>query len=765
MRVKPKILHYAAYRNMLLSFILLTGVIVALICVTMFILFSRSSSKDVGEISESMLAQTSYAANILDEQVHEIGNHLINNQTIISSMFKNEVNYIEEYHTVNLLKDIETTYPFLGFIGIYNGYTNRYINTKGISASNESALLKELNDSAEKMYSTLFPRKIVNPADGQEKNMLTFVLRPGYTSYLPKKSAIVINVDADYLKQLIGGLKNKNSNYLITMDKNGVVLSHSKENHFLEPYSGQTYINKILHTNDSRGSFIDHIDGQKTQVSFVKSEQLNWYFVSVSPFQDLFFNMNHLKAFTLTIAFIIFGIGIFLSIWLTNQMYNPIQRLFNKIMGSSKDLETVTERINEFHIMDQSFSNISQKIVEMESAVEVARRSSLFRYLNGSQSDLTNRYHEPLQGPYFRIIVMSIDSMKPFKQKNSDHMQSLIRFAICNIAQEWMVSDNHSTETEVIIINDQEIGILIQMKTFEDSPDLVACLAEIQRYVKEYFKLSITISIGAIVDDAELIRDSYYNAREAVHQRFFQGQGNIFDYENGVFAPTDSEIDYPYNIEKKLIESIQMNHVVMITRLIGQFIDHLQRYNYHQALFFLNQLLMSLNNHFNLTAAYAFEQRESYMEMAFHLSSYETLEEIADDLTIICHSICEQVEAKSKKRNVEGINKVKEYIDKNFWKPDISVDSLADYVNLTPGYLGKLFKTHFNQSVNDYLKNVRLEKSKQLLLETSDSANVISEKVGIYNTTYFYTLFKKKYGLSPAQYRNEMLLQRQELES
>jgi len=768
LKMRLKLFQYQAYRSMLLSFIFLTSVIVALICVTLFALFAHSSSRDVGKISESMLAQTSYAANIIEEQVYEIGNHLLSNRTMVTSIYLQEVNYIEEFNAVSALKNIEATYPFIEFIGLYNGYTQRYINSKGITAEYEQELLQQLNDRNKKVYGMLIPRTLKSSGLGGEKRLLTFVLQPGFNSYLPKKGAIVINVNADYMQQLIGGLQNKSSQYLIAMSEEGVVLSHSKGEHFLEDFRQESYIQRILHENAGSGSFSAAVDGQKSLVSYVKSEQLHWVFVSVSPVRDLFFNLNNIKMFTLTVAFVIFSIGIFMSIWLTNQMYNPIQRLYQKITGAAAGSRSgvaasaaaaASKRINEFYMIDETYSSISRKVSEMEPAVAVARKSSLFKYLTGGQSDLTNRFSEPLTGPYFNVIVLSIDGLQQFKHAHSEHMQSLIRFGICNIAEEWLAGDEACNECEIVIINEQEIGILLQLKHAGEPTDMPLRLLEIQRTVQSYFKLSLTVGIGSTQHEPDQIREGYHEAREMTYKRFFEGPGQIFMYELAA-GPSTPEVEYPESLEKKLIEAIQMNQVQVASRMIEQFTSSLQGAGYHHVLYMLQQLLTSLNKQFNLTGSAASEQRELFARMTFHAVSYETLEVFSADLDALCRSICEQMEAKAKNRNAEVLGALKAYIDQNYWKPDISVDFLADYVGLTPGYLGKLFKSQYQQSVNDYLKDVRLELSKQLLLESTEPVQVISEKVGIYNTTYFYTLFKKKYGMSPVQYRNEAMLQR-----
>ena len=56
-------------------------------------------------------------------------------------------------------------------------------------------------------------------------------------------------------------------------------------------------------------------------------------------------------------------------------------------------------------------------------------------------------------------------------------------------------------------------------------------------------------------------------------------------------------------------------------------------------------------------------------------------------------------------------------------------------------------------SFNDYLNNVRTGKAAELLSTTKLPISRISEEVGILNTNYFYSVFKKRYGTTPATYR------------
>ncbi len=83
----------------------------------------------------------------------------------------------------------------------------------------------------------------------------------------------------------------------------------------------------------------------------------------------------------------------------------------------------------------------------------------------------------------------------------------------------------------------------------------------------------------------------------------------------------------------------------------------------------------------------------------------------------------------------------------------ISLSDMGEKVNLSPNYLHRIFVSHFGITPNQYLQMIRFEKSCQLLTETSNSINLISEQCGFNNPSYFAKQFKEIYGLTPTDYR------------
>ena len=102
-----------------------------------------------------------------------------------------------------------------------------------------------------------------------------------------------------------------------------------------------------------------------------------------------------------------------------------------------------------------------------------------------------------------------------------------------------------------------------------------------------------------------------------------------------------------------------------------------------------------------------------------------------------------------------AVDAAAEYVRKNFEK-NITLTEAARLYFINEKYLGQLFRKQMGQSFTAYLNNVRLEKAKDMLLNTNDSVIDISDVCGYQNVTYFNRVFKRNTGKTPTQYRNEM---------
>lgn len=99
---------------------------------------------------------------------------------------------------------------------------------------------------------------------------------------------------------------------------------------------------------------------------------------------------------------------------------------------------------------------------------------------------------------------------------------------------------------------------------------------------------------------------------------------------------------------------------------------------------------------------------------------------------------------------------IDDIIEANIAEPDLSLTFLATQLSLSVSYLSSLFKKIYGIPFQDFILNERLEKAKVLILSSSLKNYEIAEKVGISDPNYFSTLFKKKFGVSPNQYKQRV---------
>ncbi len=99
------------------------------------------------------------------------------------------------------------------------------------------------------------------------------------------------------------------------------------------------------------------------------------------------------------------------------------------------------------------------------------------------------------------------------------------------------------------------------------------------------------------------------------------------------------------------------------------------------------------------------------------------------------------------------VQKAADYIKLNY-SEKISIKEIADQLYLSPNYLSELFKKHTGKTISEYLTEYRLEKACQLLDHAEYRVGDVSGMVGIHDGRYFGNMFKKKYGMTPTEYRN-----------
>jgi AraC family transcriptional regulator of adaptative response / methylphosphotriester-DNA alkyltransferase methyltransferase len=100
----------------------------------------------------------------------------------------------------------------------------------------------------------------------------------------------------------------------------------------------------------------------------------------------------------------------------------------------------------------------------------------------------------------------------------------------------------------------------------------------------------------------------------------------------------------------------------------------------------------------------------------------------------------------------EWVAVMTEYIDHNYMAP-LTLETLAEVCHGSPYHLHRTFKKVTGITPVDYIQQKRIAKASEYLLTTEQAVAEIALRVGLPNTSYFITLYKKKTGYTPTQFR------------
>ncbi|HMQ34112.1 MAG TPA: response regulator [Chloroflexaceae bacterium] len=94
-----------------------------------------------------------------------------------------------------------------------------------------------------------------------------------------------------------------------------------------------------------------------------------------------------------------------------------------------------------------------------------------------------------------------------------------------------------------------------------------------------------------------------------------------------------------------------------------------------------------------------------------------------------------------------------DYIRQHHQSPEISLNAVAEAVNLSPSHLAHLLRERAGMSYKQQLTALRMDAARRLLRTTNLTVNAVGEAVGYQNATNFYRLFQRETGMTPAEYR------------
>lgn len=766
-----KINFKSTFIRLLSSYIILTSIILFISTITLYNGYKRQIIKNSTNSSERILNQANYYIDYTLNWAKLFTYQLYLSQDVSALMYsqQDKPNAIGENSGVTSLSFLP---PSIQSVYIYNNNNGKIYSSisSPVEINNfyDHEILNYLKNSSETFTTKLVPRKIDTVLKNNlkyNKNVLTIAL---CNSKNPKNSlpdgAIVVNLDSAEIQKYFRTISEDGSD-LFAIDENGNVVMHSNSNMFLKNISENSYIQNIFKSKDSKGSFLSTIDGTPCVVTYSSSSRLGLKFISITPYKTLLESINGMTRLLVIMFIMLFIIGIIFSYIVSKKIYSPIDKIVKQVKSKSPiaiDSEDALES-NELDLLSLAIDNMlnertTLKNLTNEDASFIRKRLLEALLLNDvvTIKDIKTKLDEldiKISDEGNLVIAFKIDKIKDFYSRYDHDDRNLIRFGICNICHEIASKYFYN---ECIFINNTHMALILNISDENSTEHLgliFKFIKEIQELVSLYYKISLSAGIGCYVHDINQLSISYKVSINCLNYTLKFGTNSILYYKE-INSHINNDYHYDEAMETLLFNSIKLGNINNIENQLDKILDTISTYSYSNMLLSISHLALHSKK---LVDSLHFVNNEpsnmSLKSFLNNLDKLETLDEVKSWFMSFYTNFVNQLNERKSNKSDTIVSTTLKYIEENYSNPCLSAESIADYVDISPNYLRTIFKNAVNKSLSNYISEFRFNKAKVLLETTDLTVSDISTTVGFSNSNYFYTAFKKNYGISPNQYR------------
>jgi len=767
-RSRSLFIHFLIY--ICLAFVLT----VISLSIALSVTYERKSLELIRGHSRRILAQVSYSADYLDESARIMATSLISNNSVIQLMHNSSLSIWEITKTVEAVNAQVGSASFVHSVYIYNRETDSFYTTLGRGIlgreeffDREIAEMVSAGTRVEKLHP--LPRRVSARADPEYTgltNIYTYVL---YERWRPDGSfpaALFVNVLADYLMDTIRSLHSaENESRIYIVDEEGRIVGHPEKDAFLSSIHSTESLDSVLLGDESHGSYVCRPDGAKSLVTFVPSERTGWRFVQVSPYQSTIRPVLTQRLLILLIGgtFLLAGLG--LSFVLSRRLTLPIRTLVRRVgrlMDSSKGMShTNNELLYLANAFSETVDNVNLLKRFKQNNIRILKQELLRSILNGQKTvraeilEKVAEYELAIRADgFYQVVVFRVDrgaGRGTIKENGSAPVFSfVIGRMLGNLAGIHMACESVEMEPGLfaLVLNTSDEAEEEQLPG-----GITTLVSDAQSSLWSSLGVSVSSAVSGIGEDICELAELYEEASRLLEYRL------LFGYRCLITAAcleylAEKPYRFPIEHETVLMEALRNGDLEAARSSYSSIIETIRSFPYETLRLSLNRLSSSL---FDLLGTIEYNSRLSFpvrfSSFMQEIGSCDTLEQINGCFSTVLDTVVTTQKEFSSHKSDQNIQMIKEIIHSRYQDPNLCSGIIAGTMKMSPVYLGRLFRRHCGISLYEYLVEVRLEKSRELLGNTRKTVKDIAREVGIESPRYFFTKFRKRFGFTPTQFR------------
>ncbi len=310
-----------------------------------------------------------------------------------------------------------------------------------------------------------------------------------------------------------------------------------------------------------------------------------------------------------------------------------------------------------------------------------------------------------------------------------------------------------------------EVGIDRYLAVLLPQPEeqVLPALEEAVSVVEDLLELTISCGVSECFSALERMRFYYYQAAKACSHTCYVGVNSVISYQNLAESLSRVPPKPDYSADAKQVAEYIRGEAVLgegLNRLLAGILSGsaYRSRDVEEAKACYIEFAVTLFKALELWALISPKEQAATSDIYARIITLRTAEDVAKQLA---QTVCRLVDA-NQDSNTRYFHSVVDaalaYI-REAYLDNITLGDVAGHVHVNTSYLSRIIKKVTGKNFVDILLQARIAKARELLQDNSLKVYEVAEGVGIPETKYFSSVFKKETGLTPTEYRNSLSLE------
>lgn len=566
------------------------------------------------------------------------------------------------------------------------------------------------------------------------------------------QGVIAVLINNEQFQRLLSGVDISDGGSAYIMDENGQVISSiSTTDKPITPIA----------KNELRGtSGVIEPDAESSMfVTYTTSSYNGWTYVAAQPKQVVLGKVNYMKNIFFSVFYIALAIGVVLAYILAYRSSKPLQAIVQQI--SQRYDEGGQPKGNLYWFIRDTFVSVMASHTQLENRIKeqqpLLRNAFFERLLKGemrtqAESEaIMNHVGIELTGSRYGVVLVQLIRYGKVLNQPILNELDINRIQIKGFLQEQLNDMGHLHD----VAEDKIVMILVFRENDEKHSEerLQQLLHHVYDNIQNDLSIHVVVAAGSLLSSISDLSRSYEEAKQSLHYKQWSNETGIIRYRE---LPQETNLHYfPPQMHMKLIHCTAAGDEEGVRHIFLE----LRETNLVQKrlpLSVLSLLLVEIWGVLLKTGAQVGYERQLNEDDPTTTKALHNVAELEIWLEKVMDAfiqVCQYVNEHKKSSNLVLIDNVLQIVQTSFPDSNLSLERVADKMDISRVYLSQFFKEQTGVNFSDYLEQQRMKHARELLRTTELTVQEIAEQSGYNSLNTFGRAFKRIHGLSPSSYR------------